>query len=293
MLPKDNAIRTKHRIDVAGAGLFSGAIFSILYAMTVWANSPTEVGPTTWALFAVGIVLLILFVRQERRVQEPMIDLALIRQRPFAAANIYNFILGAAFLGIFSFIPYYATVAYGMTATESGIVLTPRSLMIIIFSILTSFLLTRLRYRIPMAGGAIIMSICLFLLSRGYHDVTLFGTNISNILLLVMIVTISGIGIGIANPASANASIDLIPGKSAEVTGLRGLFRITGGAFGTTAVVLFLSHFQDKAVGLQQVSLIFAIFLLVLVPITFMIPEMPVQQHEQVKVVPNEASVSE
>ncbi len=202
-----------------------------------------------------------------------MIDLTLIRQRSFMAANIYNFIYGGVVFGFFAFIPYYATVAYGMTATESGILLTPRSVAVIIASILTSLFIIRLRYRLPMIIGLISISAGLFLISRGYHDINVLGLDFQNLLLLTMIVLLAGIGTGIANPAANNAILDMVPQKVAAVTGLRSMFRVMGGVMATSAVVLILSNFQDKGVGFQQISLFFGIFLLLLIPVVFMIPD--------------------
>ena len=84
---------------------------------------------------------------------------------------------------------------------------------------------------------------------------------------------IGGIGMGIANPAANNALLDLVPEKVASVTGMRGMFRISGGIFGTAGVVLYLSFYQDKALGLQHVALFFALLLLCLIPVIFMIPD--------------------
>ncbi len=78
---------------------------------------------------------------------------------------------------------------------------------------------------------------------------------------------------GTANPASNNAILDLMPEKVAAVIGLRGTFRVTGGVLGAASVVLILSHFPDKGAGFQYICLGFAIFLLLIIPIVFLIPD--------------------
>jgi len=273
ILPKGSPPTGNRKLDLTGAGLFSAAIVSILYGLTAWANNPGNIGPLTWGLLVLGIFFIYLFARHESKVPQPMIDLKLLKWRPFLAANIYNFMFGFVVLGFFSFIPLYATYAYGMTAEQSGLILTPRSIAMIAVSALTSFFIIRFRYRLPMIIGLVIVSIMLFLLSRGYHDVTFLGLGLHNLLLLSLIVSLGGIGIGIANPASNNAVLDLIPEKIAAVAGLRGMFRVTGGVMGTAVVVLLLSHYQDKGVGFQHISLIFAFILLLIIPVVFMIPD--------------------
>jgi EmrB/QacA subfamily drug resistance transporter len=273
ILPKSKAIPSQRRIDVPGAVLFSLAILAVMYAMTTWANDPQGVGPLTWILFALGAVFLYLFVRQENRAKQPMIELKLLLWKPFLAANIFNFIYGAIVFGLFAFIPLYANVAYGMTASQSGLILTPRSVAMIVVAAFTSFFIIRFRYRLPMIMGAVTVAAGFFLISRGFHDISIMGLEISNMVLLILFVMLGGIGMGMINPSANNAVLDMVPEKAAAVTGMRGMFRMTGGIFGTSAVVLALSHFQDEAIGLERIALYFAIVLIVTIPIIFMIPD--------------------
>lgn len=272
ILPKSTTISAKHSFDVAGAALFSSAILILLYATTTWAEHSGAFGAITGFLFATGGILLYLFIRHEGKVQQPMIELKLLRWRPLLAINIYNFFFGAVVFGVFSFIPYYAAIAYGMTAGETGLLLTPRALSMIVVSALTSLFIVRLNYRLPMLVGLITMSLSLLLLSQGYHDLSIFGIGLHNLVILTLLVSLQGIGVGIANPASNNAGIDLIPGKTATIMGLRGMFRSMGGVFGTAGFVFALSCYSDKVLGLQHIFRYMAILLMLLIPIVFIIP---------------------
>jgi EmrB/QacA subfamily drug resistance transporter len=273
VFPKGAVSNIRRKIDFKGAGLFAAALVSILFAVTNWANNSGVSGPITWILLPVGIGLMVIFFRQENRASNPMIELELLKWRPFLAANLYNFVYGMVVFGMFSFVPYYATLAYRMTAGQTGIILTPRSIGMVVLAAFTSFLIIRLRYRWPMIVGTLLAVTSLILLGQGFHDLTLLGRNIDNIVLLAVIMAIGGIGMGIANPAANNALLDLVPEKVASVTGMRGMFRISGGIFGTAGVVLYLSFYQDKALGLQHVALFFALLLLCLIPVIFMIPD--------------------
>ena len=53
---------------------------------------------------------------------------------------------------------------------------------------------------------------------------------------------VTGIGVGIGGPAANNAALDLMPDAVARITGLRGMFRSSGGVLGTSAIVLVLAH---------------------------------------------------
>lgn len=273
VLPRDGARSSGKKLDLAGAGLFIGGILSLMYGMTAWADDPEHAGAGVFALFAAGLALLFLFMRRAARTAHPLIEVKLLRLRPFMAANVFNFFLGAAIIGFLSFIPYYATIAYDMTASESGLLLTPRSVAIILFSGATSLLISRLRYRMPMIVGMVVMALGLFLLSLGLHDASVLGVGLHSMVLLSLIVMITGIGIGVANPAANNAVLDLYPEKAAEVAGVRGLFRSVGGIFGASGVVLGLSLYADKVRGMEEIFLAFAVLTVLVIPIIFLIPD--------------------
>jgi Na+/melibiose symporter-like transporter len=66
----------------------------------------------------------------------------------------------------------------------------------------------------------------------------------------------------------------MFPEKAAAIAGIRGMFRVMGGVIATPIIVLVLSRFQDEGLGFQQISLCFAILLIVLIPVVFLVPEM-------------------
>jgi MFS family permease len=249
-------------------------MLSILFGMTVWADNSSGPPFWIWPLFVLGVGLFLYFGYYEGKIKQPAIELMLLKEKAFVAANLFNFVFGSIVFGVFSFIPYYAVVGYNMTAVGSGLVLTPRSIVAIIVTFVTSLLIIRFRYRLPMIVGSLVMAAGLVIIAQGYHDVTILGMPVSNLAFLAGIVALGGLGMGIANPAANNAILDLHPDKAAAVTGMRGTFRISGGLFGTTLIALWLSHYQDKAVGLEHVLLIFAGLLVLCVPLTFLIPDM-------------------
>ena len=275
-LPKSNKSAHKNqKLDFVGTGLFIGGVLAVLYGITNWANNPGRLGTMvmTWVLFTASLIFFSLFVWYENRISQPMIEIKLLRWRPFLAANIYNFIFGAVVFGFFSFIPYYAKVAYGMSAGQAGLILTPRSLAMVVTSAVVSIFIIRLRYRLPMIIGVVLISLSLFLLSRGYHDLSVFGFGLHNLVVLTLLILISGIGMGVANPASNNAALDLIPERVAAVAGVRGMFRVVGGIIGTAVVTLVLSYFPDKALGMQNIYLVFSVLILLVIPLVFLIPD--------------------
>ncbi len=272
ILPAGGRVATSRSIDLVGAGAFAAGIIGIMYGMTVWGNEINfSLQVVLWVL--VGIAALVYFVYHEGHSRDPMIDLRLLKEKAFFAANLYNLLYGALVFGFFSFIPLYATDQYGMSAAASGFILTPRAAIMIAVSAVSSFMLIRFGYRLPMILGIILVSISLFLTSQGWHNQSVFGHHISDVVLLSSLIMISGIGVGVGGPAANNAAIELMPDAVARITGLRGMFRTTGGVLGTATIVLYLSHYKNQGLGLEHVFFGLSILVLLVIPPIFLIPD--------------------
>jgi MFS family permease len=200
-------------------------------------------------------------------------EFRLVASQPFLAANLYNLLFGAAAFGFFSFIPTYAVYRFGFSALLSGTVLTPRAIAMIVSSILASLYVIKLGYRLPMLVGMGLVATTLVLLGTGWTGVQLGGVRFEGFWFLATVVCFSGLGMGLSNPASSNAALDLAPDKAAVLTGIRSMFRLTGGALSISGVVLGLTFFDDKAQGLSVIFGVLSLSLLAALPMVFAIPD--------------------
>ena len=274
VLLRDTQERSRPHIDLAGAGYFFGAILFLMLGCNQLAdNFSAASGLLAVLLVLVSGVFLALFARHERREPNPILDLTLLRSKPFLAANVYNMMIGAGIFGIVSFIPLYATSVQHLSTMMSGMILTPRSIGVICSSTITSFLLQRWGYRWPMVWGLCIMAVSTLLLGDTEFQLwrgLLLTWSVPERLSLLILVT--GIGLGIALPASNNACIELMPSKIATITGLRGMFRYVGGAVGISLTTLILHVSGSAAVGFRITFITFGLVLLGTVPLVFLMP---------------------
>ena len=274
VLLRDTQERSRPHIDLAGAGYFFGAILFLMLGCNQLAdNFSAASGLLAVLLVLVSGIFLVLFARHERREPNPILDLTLLRSKPFLAANVYNMMIGAGIFGIVSFIPLYATSVQHLSTMMSGMILTPRSIGVICSSTITSFLLQRWGYRWPMVWGLCIMAVSTLLLGDTEFQLwrgLLLTWSVPERLSLLILVT--GIGLGIALPASNNACIELMPSKIATITGLRGMFRYVGGAVGISLTTLILHVSGSAAVGFRITFITFGLVLLGTVPLVFLMP---------------------
>lgn len=270
--------RQRDNIDLAGAALFTGSVFAFMAGLGAAGNTEEPAAKVlSGLLLGAGIVLIITFLRHERNTKDPVIDLEVLTKRPFLAANIYNFAFGACILGIMSLVPLYGVSLYGMSTLQSGFVLTPRSAAIMAVSIVSSMFLTRWGYRRPILIGTGMMVLSLFLLGLEPSG-QILGMQMSSVTLLMLIMALSGVGMGLAAPASNNACIELMPHRIATITGVRGMFRQTGGAIGIAISSLLLESLDSMALGFTVVFIGLAVFFLMTIPFVFAMPGGPRMQ---------------
>src|SRR3990170_2251794 len=117
------------RIDFIGGGLLIGFLAAFMLALSELGNIGSGVSWIVVSLLVVlSMVILVAFLHRERTTRDPIINLELLWSRPFLGANAYNVVYGVCAFGIFSLVPLYAVSIYGMSIFESGLILTPRTL---------------------------------------------------------------------------------------------------------------------------------------------------------------------
>ncbi|MGZ3568782.1 MAG: DHA2 family efflux MFS transporter permease subunit [Thermodesulfobacteriota bacterium] len=274
ILLEDSKVIFRPHIDFVGASLFFGAILFLMFGLNLIAeNFSISSLLLTTAFLVVSFSFLYLFFRQEIRHSNPILDITFLRSKAFLAANLSNMMIGAGAFGIFAFVPLYATSVHNLSTLVSGMILTPRSLGVIPASAVTSFLLKRWGYRWPMVLGLIIISLSTILLGdQEFQLLRMIGKHLGVAELLAVLMMISGIGIGIALPASNNACIELMPERVATITGLRGMFRFLGGAFGISLITIILHLSSTRADGFKITFIAFGLGLLFSIPLVFLMP---------------------
>ncbi len=274
LLPR--GARRQGHIDFMGAALIAATLASLMGALSLMAYATTATMWTTiGALFAATVVLTVVFVRHESATSTPIVDLEILRKRPFVAANVYNFVYGAGVIGIMSLIPLFAINVYGVSYFESGLILVPRAIGMMATSFIVSILLVRLGYRWPIIIGTVLAAASLFALSLNPEQLMTLGSGLDNTTLLALILLLMGIGVGIASPASNNACIELMPDRAATITGIRGMFRQAGGAVSITIATLVLHESNSIGSGFQVVFIGLVIALLATIPVIFAMPRSP------------------
>jgi EmrB/QacA subfamily drug resistance transporter len=269
-------------IDYPGILLFASSITCVMVALTSLGSSAAALStPFFWALLVGCVVIGWVFVRQEKRAPDPMLDFAIAVHPPFLQVNLYNLVYGMGIFSVMSFVPYYAETKFFMTPAETGRLLTPRSIMMIVMSTVASVWLLKYGYRWPMVVGTSIVVVGLLVLGFLSEGLRVGPVEVGPFVMIAVSMMLAGFGMGTAAPASNNAGIALLPRQAATIAGLRAMIRSLGGVLGQGLIVVVMEFAPDRATGLQYAFVGFGCLLLLSVPIVLTIPDSAREQRRK------------
>ncbi|GAA3390341.1 MFS transporter [Cryptosporangium minutisporangium] len=116
-------------LDVLGAATATAGLGVLVYAI-VQAPQTGWDSIRTWLLLLVGAALLVGFIGLQAARREPLVRLAIFRAPGLAAANLAQFLLGAAWIPMWFYLNLYLQQVLGYSAFPSGAALLPMTLLI-------------------------------------------------------------------------------------------------------------------------------------------------------------------
>jgi EmrB/QacA subfamily drug resistance transporter len=225
-LPYVRSKATWRDIDFAGAFLMIAGLVPILISLS---NTSTY-GWTSWQTLVPlvgGLVLLVVFVVVEHFEAEPIVPLALFRNRAFTVSILVGALSGFGMFGALIFVPLIFQGVLGVSATNSGTLITPMMFGLIGASVVSGQLMVRIKeYRYLGTLGAAIMAAGVFLLS----EVTVHSTQLEVTAALIIV----GAGLGVTFPLYLNAMQSAVDKKYLGVVSSNlQFFRNLGGTLAT------------------------------------------------------------
>lgn len=181
--------RTERSIDYTGFVTLGVSLTLILLA-TSWGGVQFPwLSWQTIGLYGVGAAVLGVFIWNESRVEEPVIPLSLWKSPVFTLSSLSNLFISMGMFGAILYLPLYAQGVLGLSVAESGFILIPLTVSMIVVSAIVGRLITRTgRYKAFTLGGTAVMAVGYFMLSRlGY------GSTVQDLVLSSVVV---GLGLG-------------------------------------------------------------------------------------------------
>ena len=142
-LPNRVPERPDWRPDPAGFLFFTVFVATILLALEQAQQVDLRALPAIGGLFAIGIIALVLLVRQESRTPSPLIPLALWRRPTVWRSDALAACHGAALVSLITFLPIYLELVRGHSPSETGLLLVPLTVGIGTGSLVTGRLVSK------------------------------------------------------------------------------------------------------------------------------------------------------
>jgi EmrB/QacA subfamily drug resistance transporter len=182
--------RRPHKIDVAGSVTLSTGITALLLA-TVWGGN--QFAWDSWqivGLYSVAAALLIAFAWVEMRAPEPVLPLHLWKSRIFTFSNIAGMCVAMTMFGAIFFLPVFVQGVIGNSVTNSGAILVPMLVAMVVTSIVSGQMMSRTgRYKLLLLGGIVFMGAGFAMLAT--FDVTTTNQTVIEAMILI------GLGLGV------------------------------------------------------------------------------------------------
>lgn len=216
--------------DITGAMLFVLATLSLLFALSSGGHRFAWASWQILTLAAVAAVGFALLLRWERRAADPVLPLRLLGSPEIARSAAVVVCFGATLFSTILFLPLYLQLGRGFAIGQSGLLLLPITLAMVVSSAITGKLVTRTgRVTIFPQLGMSVATLAFIALALAVGSAPTFA--------VMGLTTVVGIGLGMIMPPT-QVTVQLAAGSKrlGAATASISLSRAIGGAAGVALI---------------------------------------------------------
>lgn len=202
--------RSATRFDVPGAVSLALAATSLLLAINrapFWGYTD----PRTLVLFVIAPISIVVFVRVEARVAQPLLPLRYLRRRNFSVPIAVQVFINFAYMGSFILTPLLLEEVFGYGESKTGAIVIGRPLAFAIAGPVAGALTVRIGERIAaVVGSATVLAsmLCMSAVGVGTSDAFIIGS-----------LALAGVGLGVSAPALSAAIANTVDDEDLGVAG--------------------------------------------------------------------------
>jgi EmrB/QacA subfamily drug resistance transporter len=233
-----------YRLDLTGAALLAGATCALLL-VCVWGGERYDwTSPAILALGTATTALIAALVARERRADDPIVPLRMLRSRAVGVASAGLFLTTASLFAVVVFVPLYLQATTGADPTEAGLLMVPMMLGTTISTALAGRRISRTgRYRHYPPIGLATMATALVGLAAfaGEHSRTAAGIALA----------VFGLGFGLVTQVLMVAVQNAVDRRElGTATAVTSFFRALGGSVGAAGLgAVFAAQSGSSASG--------------------------------------------
>ena len=219
---------SSRQLDWAGFATLIGSVVPLLLALT-WATRYGWTSPRVLSLIALSVVMVIALLYSESKAAEPIIPLVLFSDPVIGVCSAAAFVLGMGMFGTIIYLPLFMQGVLGVSATQSGNLLTPLLMGVVIASIIGGQAISRTgEYKMLGVGGSILIAIGMIMFAR------MDAATARSFVATAMV--IAGLGMGFLQPVYTLAVQNVAPReRMGAATSSTIFFRSIGSTVGVAA----------------------------------------------------------
>jgi EmrB/QacA subfamily drug resistance transporter len=237
LLNEQKAVGAKPTVDFWGAA----TLIIGLSCLLLFLNLGESLGFTSWPvllLVTVGVILLALFVIQERRISQPVVDLRLFKNSYFTGGNISLFVSSFSMAFLIFLTPFFMIGAVGISALELGMLIATSPLTSIVVGPLAGWLSDKIGTRFLQTTGITIVSGSLFIFASLTADSTSFD--------IILGMVVFGIGMGVFSPTVQSSVMGSVPKERlGTASAMTNTVRQLATSVGTVAAGILFTNRRD------------------------------------------------
>src|SRR5438128_2044200 len=222
-------------IDFWGAFTLAAGIVPLLIALSI-TRDHAWTSPQVSGLLTIAAAMLAAFIFVESRVEHPIVPLHLFKNSTFSVSMLVGFITAFGMFGSILFTPLVFQGVLGISATNSGALITPMMFGLLGASTAAGFIMRRLKYyRFLGTVGVVVMIVGMWMLSQ----ITPSSPEWRVVVALIVV----GLGIGVTFPLYLTAVQTALPRQYLGVASSQIQFwRNLGGTVGSAILGAVLSN---------------------------------------------------
>ncbi len=220
--------RGRQRFDWAGSFSLAACLLTLMLFLTFGQGAGYR-SPAMLGLFALSVLAFALFMRTERRVQDPLINLAIFRNAQFSLNLSMRLISFVVLGGVYLLLPFYLTNMLQLEPVVVGLLLTTSWVSFGVASPVAGILSDRFGYRRIAGAGLVLMAFGCYAVSTLSVDTSILG--------YVVRVSVLGLGMGMFQSPNNSAVMGSVPRERLGIaSGINVIARTLGRTSGIAAL---------------------------------------------------------
>jgi DHA2 family multidrug resistance protein len=221
-------VRQTGKVDILGISLMTVGLGALQIMLEQGERNDWFASGFIIYLFMVAAFGLILFIWQELKVENPAVNLRILKDLNFSSATFLGGILGLALMSSLFILPLFLQQLLGYPAFDSGLALIPRTLAMALIMPLAGRIYNRV-------GPRLLIGLGLFLNAVSFYQFSILSLSVGYWDIFVPQI-LQGVGFGFIFVSLSTAALSTI--EKHMMTAATGLYNVTRQVFGSIGIAL-------------------------------------------------------